>query len=454
MKIIILGGGTVGSALCSQLAKEGHDLTVVDTDQNILNEISNTCDIIPIQGNAADVSVLKDAGVEKAELLIALTVSDEINILACAAAKKLGANHIIARVRNPEYSELTRLLKNEINLSLTINPDLMVAKAIYRMFRFPTAAKIDTFCHGTVEFAEFLITEDSPLCGLELSYIQEKFSRNFLICAVLRGDYVYIPSGDFCLQKDDTVCLVASEEDLPHILKSIGLHKDPVRNVLIVGGGRTTYYLLGMLHHSKIKTKIIEKDKIRCRELAEQYSCPVICDNGTKQELLLEEDLEYVDAFLALSDSDEENVIVSMYAKTIAQGKIITRINSMTYAEIFKEIGLDGIVSPQHSTVSDIIRYVRSIANAYQDETSEIESLHRFMDDRLEVLEFSIKKEIDGLTDIPLRTLPARKGFLITCIVRNNRIIIPSGNDCILPGDKVIIVTPQGLMKGLKDILH
>ena len=454
MKIIILGGGTVGSALCSQLAKEGHDLTVVDTDQNILNEISNTCDIIPIQGNAADVSVLKDAGVEKAELLIALTVSDEINILACAAAKKLGANHIIARVRNPEYSELTRLLKNEINLSLTINPDLMVAKAIYRMFRFPTAAKIDTFCHGTVEFAEFLITEDSPLGGLELSYIQEKFSRNFLICAVLRGDYVYIPSGDFCLQKDDTVCLVASEEDLPHILKSIGLHKDPVRNVLIVGGGRTTYYLLSMLHHSKIKTKIIEKDKIRCRELAEQYSCPVICDNGTKQELLLEEDLEYVDAFLALSDSDEENVIVSMYAKTIAQGKIITRINSMTYAEIFKEIGLDGIVSPQHSTVSDIIRYVRSIANAYQDETSEIESLHRFMDDRLEVLEFSIKKEIDGLTDIPLRTLPARKGFLITCIVRNNRIIIPSGNDCILPGDKVIIVTPQGLMKGIKDILH
>ena len=454
MKIIIIGGGTVGSAICAQLVQEGHDLTVVDINQNILNEISNTCDIFGIAGNGADVSVLQAAGAEKAELLIALTKSDEINILSCAAAKKLGTNHTIARVRNPEYSDLMRLLKNEMNISLTVNPDLTVAKAIYRMFRFPAAAKIDTFCHGTVEFAEFLITEDSPIRGLELSYIQEKFSRNFLICAVLRGDYVYIPSGDFCLQENDTVCLVASEEDLPHILKSIGLHKDPVRNVLIVGGGRTTYYLLSMLRHSKIRTKIIEKDKNRCRELAEQYSCPVICDSGTKQELLLEEDLEYVDAFLALADSDEENVIVSMYAKTIAQGKIITRINSMTYAEIFKEIGLDGIVSPQHSTVSDILRYVRSISNAYHDETSDIESLHRFMDDRLEVLEFSIKKEIDGLTGIPLRILPAKKGFLITCIVRNNRIIIPSGNDRILPGDKVIVVTPQGLMKGLKDILH
>ena len=454
MKIIILGGGTVGVAICSQLVGEGHDLTVVDTDQNILNEISNSCDIIGITGNGADVSVLIEAGAEKAELLIALTMSDEINILACAAAKKLGTRHTIARVRNPEYSELMHLLKNEMNLSLTVNPDLAVAKAIYRMFRFPTAAKIDSFCHGTVEFAEFPITEDSPLCGLELSYIQGKFQRSFLICAVLRGDYVYIPSGDFCLKENDTVCLVASEEDLPHLLKAIGLHKDPVRNVLIVGGGRTTYYLLGMLRHSKIRTKIIEKDKSLCRELAEQYSCPVICDNGTKQELLLEEDLEYVDAFLALSDSDEENVIVSMYAKTIAQGKIITRINSMTYAEIFKEIGLDGIVSPQHSTVSEIIRYVRSIANAHKDESSEIESLHRFMDDRLEVLEFLIKKEIEGITGIPLRKLQSRKGVLITCIVRNNRIIIPSGDDRILPGDKVIIVTPQGLMKGLKDILY
>ncbi len=454
MKIIIIGGGTVGAAICSQLVEEGHDLTVVDTDQNILNEISNTCDIFGITGNGADVAVLREAGAEKAELLIALTMSDEVNILACAAAKKLGTDHTIARVRNPEYSELMHLLKNEMNLSLTVNPDLAVAKEIHRMFRFPSAAKIDTFCKGTVEFAEFLITEDSPLCGLALSYLQEKFSRKFLICAVLRGDYVYIPSGDFCLQENDTVGLVASEEDLPNLLKSLGLHKDPVRNVLIVGGGRTTYYLMGMLRHGKIRTKIIEKDKNRCRELAEQYSCPVICDNGTKQDLLLEEDLEYVDAFLALSDSDEENVIVSMYAKTIAQGKIITRINSMTYAEIFKEIGLDGIVSPQDSTVNDIIRYVRSITNAYKDETSEIEALHRFMDDRLEALEMLVKKDIEDITNIPLKQLHLRKGVLVACIVRNNRIIIPSGDSQIRRGDKVIIVTPQGLTKGLKDILY
>ena len=455
MQIIVIGGGTVGAAICKQLSSEGHDLTLIDTDQSTLNEISNSSDVISFTGNGADVSVLRSAGAEKANLLIALTASDEVNILACAAAKKLGTQNTIARVRTPEYAGLMHFMKEEMNISFTVNPDLDVAKSIHRMLRFPSVAKIDTFCRGRVELAEFTVTKKSPLCGKKLLDLRSILHYGFLICAVLRDDVVYIPSGDFCLEADDVVCLTASEEDLPHLLKELGLYSKPVKNVLIVGGGRTTHYLQKMLHQSKISMTIIEKNKARCHELAQNCPCTVICDNGTKQELLLEEGLEQIDAFLAISDSDEENVIISMYAKTVSRGKTITRINSMSYAELFNEIGLDGIISPQTSTVNNIVRYARSVANAHTDEeTSEIESLHRFMNDCMETLEFRIKKEIEGITGIPLKLLRKKPGILIACIVRNSRVIIPNGNDEIHSGDTVIVVTAQEQMKNIKDILR
>ena len=454
MQIIIIGGGTVGAAICKQLSAEGHDLKLIDTDQNTLNEISNTSDIICLPGNGADVAVLREADADKAELLIALTASDEVNILACAAAKKLGTKHTIARVRTPEYAELMNFMKEEIPLSFTVNPDLDVAKSIHRMLRFPSVAKIDTLCRGRVEFAEFTITKNAPLCGKKLMDLRNIFHYGFLVCAVLRDEVVYIPSGDFYLEAGDEICITASEEDLPHLLKEFGLYSAPVKNVLIVGGGRTTYYLQKMLQQSKMNMTIIEKDKVRCRELAERCPCTVICDNGTKQELLIEEGLKQTDAFLAISDSDEENVIISMYAQTVSNGKIITRVNSMSYAELFKDIGLDGIISPQTSTVNDIVRYARSVANAHKDKTSEIESLHRFMEDSMETLEFKIKEEIEGITGIPLRLLRKRSGILIACIVRNNHVIIPYGNDEIRSGDTVIVATAQGQMKNIKDILR
>jgi trk system potassium uptake protein TrkA len=322
------------------------------------------------------------------------------------------------------------------------------------MLRFPSIAKIDTLCRGRVEFAEFTIEKNTPLCGKKLMDLRSIFHYGFLICAVLRDKVVYIPSGDFYLEAGDEICITASEEDLPHLLKEFGLYSAPVKNVLIVGGGRTTYYLQKMLQQSKMNMTIIEKDKVRCRELAERCPCTVICDNGTKQELLIEEGLKQTDAFLAISDSDEENVIISMYAQTVSNGKIITRVNSMSYAELFKDIGLDGIISPQTSTVNDIVRYARSVANAHKDNTSEIESLHRFMEDSMETLEFKIKEEIEGITGIPLRLLRKRSGILIACIVRNNHVIIPYGNDEIRSGDTVIVATAQGQMKNIKDILR
>ncbi len=450
MKIVIVGGGSVGSAICAQLVGEGHDLTVVDTDITALNEISNTCDVFGVVGNGAEVSVLKKAGAEKAELLIAVTSGDEINILCCSAAKKLGTKQTVARVRNPEYAELMHLMKNEMNLSLTINPELAAAKEIYRFLRFPYAAKIDTFCRGRVEVAEFVVTPDSMLCGMTMLDLRAKLHLRFLVCSVLRDGEAHIPSGNFRIEAGDTLCITAAEDEIAAFFKAIKAYKRPVRNVLIVGGSRTTYYLETLLAKSKMSSTVIEPSAARCRELAEDFSCKVICDNGTKQDLLLEEGIETADAFLALSTVDEENAIVSMYAKTKNVHKIVTMIQSMSYVDLFKNVGLETIVSPKFSTATYILRYVRSMADARGE---EIESLHTFMDGRVEALEFVIKSAIDGITDIPLKQLRPKAGVLIACIVRRDRVIIPSGDDVMQKGDTVIVVTTGGEVREMRDIV-
>lgn len=450
MKIVIVGGGSVGSAICAQLVNEGHDVTVVDTSLASLQEISNTCDVFCVTGNGAEVSVLRKAGAEKADLLIAVTSGDEINILCCSAAKKLGTAHTVARVRNPEYTELMHLMKGEMNLSMTINPELAAAKELYRFLRFPYAAKIDTFCRGRVEVAEFTVTPESMLCGMTLNDLRAKLNLRFLVCSVLRDGEAHIPSGHFGLAAGDTVCVTAAEDEMAAFFKAIKAYKRPVRDVLIVGGSRTAYYLVEILQKSKISATVIERDAARCREFAEEFSCTVICNDGKKQELLLEEGIETADGFLALSDEDEENAIISMYAKTKNVPKIATMIRSMSYADLFKNVGLENIVSPKLSTAGYILRYVRSMANV---RGSEIESLHTFMDGRVEALEFLVKTEITGITDIPLKQLRPRAGVLIACIVRRDRVIIPSGDDEIQKGDTVIVVTTGGQLKGMRDIV-
>ncbi len=450
MKIIIIGVGTVGSSICARLAGEGHDITVIDTDYEALSEVSNTYDVFGVLGNGAEISVLRKAGAENADLLIAVTSGDELNILCCAAARKLGADHTIARVRNPEYNELMQLMKHEMNLSLTINPEYAVAKELYRMLRFPAAAKLDTFCHGRVEVAELMIAENSALCGSTLNELRNRLNTRFLVCSVLRDGKVHIPSGYFMLNAGDIICVTAPDEEITKFFKAIGAYKDPVKNVLIIGGGRTTYYLESLMQKSKMRSTVIEPDRAKCNELAEDFPCTVICDEGTKQELLLEEGLEKTDAFLALTDSDEENAIISIYAKTKNTKKIITRINSIGYAELFKSMKLESIVSPQASTAALILRYVRSMDNA---KGFEIESLHKFMQDKVEALEFIIKDNIDGITNVPLKDLKLRSGILIACIVHGDKVIIPGGNDIISTGDTVIVIATEGQMKDLKDIL-
>lgn len=451
MNIIIVGGGTVGSAICTQLAREDHDITVVDENAEALAILADSCDVFGVAGNGAEVEVLRKAHAEKADLLIAVSAKDETNLLCCAVARKLGTKHTVARVRNPEYSELTQLLQSDMNLSFTINPELAVANEIYRLLRFPSAAKINTFCRGKVELAEIVIDESSPFCGVTLNDLRRKLNIKFLVCGVLRAGVAHIPSGHFSIEAGDTVCVTAPEKEITNLFKAMGVYKTPIKNVLIAGGGRTTYYLLSLLKNAKIDASVIDKDEDVCHDLAAKYSCTVICDDSSRQEALLEAGIKKADAFLALSGIDEENAIISMYAKAIDLDKVITMISRMSYMDFFKKAGLESIVSPRSATVSDIVRYVRSMTSG--GASSGIESLHKILGDGVEALEFSIKNTIEGVTDIPLKQLKPRAGVLIACIVRGNEVIIPSGDDVISKSDTVIVVTTGNRTESIKDII-
>ena len=451
MKIIIVGAGSVGEEICTQLEGEGHDITVIDSNFETVDKITNKCDVFGVVGNGADISALRKADAGNADLLVAVTCEDEINILCCAAAKKLGARHTVARVRNPEYSELMTLMKSEMNLSFTINPELAVANEIYRMLRFPFATRIDTFCRGRVEMAEMVVSSDSALCGVTLNDLRLKLNMRFLVCCVLRDGEAHIPSGYFKIEAGDVICFTVPDEDFSRFFKEIGAYKNPVRDVLIVGGGRTTYYLEALLAKRKIKSTVIERDVEKCKELAERYNCTVINDDVTNKTLLMEEGIDKKDAFVALSDEDEENVIVSLYAKANDSNKVITMIRSDSYVELFKSVGLDTIVSPQLSTASYILKFVRSRAGA---SGSKIESLYKLMDEKVEALEFCIEDEIEGITGEKLKDIRLKKGILIACIVHGEKVVIPSGDDVINKGDTVIIVTTTGQIQEIKEILR
>ncbi len=449
MQIIIVGAGAVGTAICEQLVKEGHNVTVVDSDTSSVAEISASYDVTAVMGSSSDIEVLKQAGAETADMLIAVTQMDEMNILCCYAAKKLGTTHTAARIRNPEYTAFMDLVKDDINVSISINPEYAVAKKISRMLKFPTATKIDTFCDGRVEMAEVTVTEDSPLANLSVLGMREKFNINFLICGVKRGDKAYIPSGKFVVNAGDTLCVTASDEELGKLLKLISKKRKPIKNILVFGGGRTSYYLLKMLGKLLGSTTVIEKDFARCEELSRELGIAVTHGDGTRQELLLEEGIDTADAFLALSDTDEENAIVSMYAKKMGVKTIITMIRSLPYVDFFRDVGIDSIVSPKSSTVDYILRFVRGMAEAG---ASEIESLHRVLDGKIEAFEFIINESIEGLTDRPLSKVKRTKSSLIAVIVRGDEIIIPSGNDVITKGDRLIVLV-TGSINNVKDIL-
>lgn len=453
MNIIIVGCGKVGYTLVEALSSENHNIVVIDTRPEKVSAITNTLDAMGIVGNGVSHSVLREAGIATADLLIAVTGSDEENLLCCVIAKKRGRCQTIARIRNPIYNEEMELLQREFGLSMIINPELTAANEIAKVFQFPSAIRVDSFAKGRVELLHFKIGTNSPLCGLKLSRFHTTLRcNNVLVCTITRNDTdVIIPNGDFEFAANDIVTIVAERRDAIDFFRKIGLEKNRVLSAIIAGGGKISYYLAKSLLMAGIKTTIIEINRDRCEFLSDQLpKATVLYGDATDKELLSEECLERAQGFAALTDLDEENILLSLYANGISNAKTVTKINRINFTSVINKLDLGSIIYPRVITAEYIIKYVRSMNNSLN---SNVESLYKLEDGKAEVLEF-ILKENSAVCNIPLQELKLRKNTLICCIYRNNQVIVPSGQDCMMPGDSVMIATSGYNVSDIKEILE
>lgn len=451
MKIIIVGCGKLGYTLTEQLSKEDHDITVIDIKSVRLTNITNNFDVMAIQGNGTSYSVLMEADIEHTDLLIVATGQDELNLLCCFIARKAGHCKTIARVRNPIYDQEKEFLKKEFGLAMIVNPDFAAAKEISRTFLFPSAIRIDTFAKGRVELLRFRIAKGSPLHGMSLAEIPNNICGNILISMVKRGSEVIIPSGSFVLQEMDYISLVASPKQLTQFFRNLHVKTHPVTNALLLGGGSITFYLARILLRVGIAVKIIEKNRDRCEELSELLpKADIIWGDASDKSILLEEGLDSATGVAALTGLDEENIFLSLFARTQTSGKIVTKINRITFDGIVDTLDLDSIVYPRQITAEYILQYVRS-AQASMD--SNMENFYHLEDGAAEAVEFKIEHE-SAVTNVPLEKLKIRDNILLCCINRENEVITPNGQDEIKVGDSVIVVSKKKRINRITDILE
>ncbi|MBR7164285.1 MAG: Trk system potassium transporter TrkA [Clostridia bacterium] len=450
MKIIIVGDGKVGITLTEFLSQEGHDIMVIDRSRKVIDNVVNNFDIMGISGNGANYDVLMEAGAEKADLLIAATSSDELNILSCLMAKKIGTKNTIARVRNPEYAQQLRFIREELGLSMVVNPEFEAARDISRILRFPSAIALECFSKGRVELAEIKLPENGYLAGRRLSELYKICKEKVLICAVQRGEEVFIPDGNFVLLAGDKIHVTGSHGALAAFFKSIDMFKEKSKNVLIIGGGKIAYYLAHHLAESHVDVKIIEQDEERCMHLSEVLpKATIICGDGTDQATLQEEGLVDCDACVALTGIDEENIIVSLYAQSLGVDKIVAKIDRLSFVDMMEGFGLDSFISPKTITANRIVRYVRAMQDSGD---SDMKTLYKVVNNQVEALEFGVLEET-FYTDVPFKNLQIKSGMLFAAIIRHGHVIIPGGNDHLEVGDSVIIVTNAiGYVKNLEDV--
>lgn len=452
MKIIIVGCGKVGELLTSYISNEGHDVVVVDSDQAIIERTVNEYDVMGVVGNGASNAVQMEAGVDKANLLIAVTASDELNIMCCMVARKLGARHTIARVRNPEYADQIVFMRKEFGLSMAVNPEYDAAREISRIIRVPAALKVDTFAKGRVDLVEVKIDEKHPLCGRKLSELVSVCGVNVLVCAVKRGDEVIIPKGDFTPEAGDVIHITASHQDLLTFFKKLGIQDKRIKNVMIMGGGKIAYFLAKRLEGLGIGVKLVERDGQRAEQLAELLpKAMIIHGDATDSDLLDEEGVADTDAVVTLTGVDEENIMISLYASKNKVDKVITKVNRPGIMKLLSSIGLECVVSPRSITANSILRYLRGLEHS---DSSSIQTLYKIVDAEVEAVEFIAA---DGFDDIgkPIKTMKIRKNIIIACIIRGNRIIYPHGDDTIERGDAVIVVAKsEQAVHDLDDILE
>ena len=445
MQIVIVGGGKVGTALVRSLSQEDNNICIVDVKPDVVHQLATENDVMGMVGNGASYSVLKEAGIETADLLIAVTEHDELNLLCCVIARKASKCQTIARVRNPMYSQEKRFLQRELGLSMIINPEQTAASEIASLLGFPSALGIDSFAGGKVEMIRFRIPQESKLDGMTLKDVNSKIDCQFLICAVDRSGQVEIPRGDFILRAGDLVSLVTSRKSAKYFFEKIDMNTNRARNTMIVGGGKITLYLAKMLDNLGIAVKIIEKSPERCLELSEELPrATIVNGDGSDEAFLKEERIDTMDSFVALTNMDEENILLSLMAKKKVSRKVVTKINREQLNEVIHNLELDSVVYPKLLTAQKILRYSRATKNSIG---SNVKTLYRMYNDKVEALEFYIT-ENSKITGIPLRQMKLKKGLLIAAVIRNDKLIIPDGQTELLPGDSMIVVTT---ILGLQD---
>lgn len=451
MKIVIIGDGKVGYKLAKQLSGENYDIVMIDSNEKKLRAAIDRLDIFCVTGDGGSVAVQKEADVPHADLVIACTSTDECNMLSCLIARRLGARHTIARVRNPIYYQQIDILKEDLHLSMAVNPELAVAGEIARLLLFPDASKIETFVKGRVELIEFPLSESSKLAGMSLAEMYQKFQIKVLVCAVKRGDNVVIPDGEYVLMPGDRLHVAASHVDIEQFFKMLGRKREKIRKVMICGGGRVSYYLATQLCKMGMQIKIIEKSEEKCENLCELLpKATVINGDASDHDLLIEEGIQEADALIALTGMDEENIIMSLFAKSQGVSKIIVKVNEDRRARMIQEFGIDSIVSAKTATADAILSYVRARRNSQG--SANVETMYQLIDGKVEALEFIVRSETT-YTNRPLKELSLKPNNLIACIARKRRIIIPNGDDCIQVGDSVIIITMEKQIRDIKDIL-
>lgn len=450
MKIVIIGDGKVGYKLAKQLSSEKYDIILIDNNEEKLRKSIERMDVFCVAGEGGSVEVQQRADVPHADLVIACTSTDECNMLSCLIARRLGARHTIARVRNPIYYKQIDFLKKDLHLSMVVNPELIVAGDITRLLLFPDASKVETFVKGRVELVEFPI-HCGKLEGLSLSELYARFQVQVLVCAVESGETVLIPDGDYILKAGDKLHIAASHQNMEQFFKKIALRKEKIKNAMICGGGRVAYYLASQLCNLEMNVKIIERNRERCEELCELLpKATIINGDATEHDLLIEEGIEKTDAFIALTGMDEENIIMSLFASKQSVSKVIVKINEDRRAMMIDELGLDSIVSAKTATADAILGYVRARRNSQC--SANVETMYQLLDGRVEALEFIIKSE-NAYTGVPLKDLNLKVNNIIACIARGRKIIIPNGDDSIQVGDSVVIITMTKQIRDLDDIL-
>ena len=450
MQTLVIGCGTIGSTIAALLCREGHNVTVIDRSRDNVQNVTDRLDAMGYCADGTNLDDLIEAGVKDTDLAIAVTEGDEKNFIACMLAKKAGNCQTICRVATAESQRNARFLRDEMGLSMVINPKILSARAIQRLLKYPAAIDVETFANGRVELSRYRVRENSILTDCPLKDLSQRIRCSILVCIVERNGEVFIPGGDFTLRANDIISVVADNANIMKFMKKAGMDTDPVRRVMIVGGSSTAEYLTRMLLELGMDVTLIEKDMKRCEELSYLFpKASIVHDDGTDRDTLMEEGILTSDAFVALTSRDEENILLSLYVKSISGAKVISRMHHIFYDNLMDDFDIGSVIVPQNIVANAVLRFVRAMNNSMD---SNVETLYRLAGGRVEALEFAIK-DVSPIIGVPLKNLRLKPQVIIAAIMRRDGVIIPGGTDSIQIGDRVIIITAQEGLNEIKEIV-